>query len=282
MRIPASSYNSQYHFTPTSKSSSAASVAVPTTLPAPPRPQPSLTCTLCRLIDYIGTFWVRRIEECIVLFGRSIKIHTELLLIHSRKRFGQGEYVHHLRSERSVHGSTDSGSPPEVGLIVMILSTGGPSSPVDFSLEWTPLSSLAEPPAVRRPAVALARSLYPHTWRLPLLAAACRCFVRMGEKAENPMRELAVEKLVLNICVGTSGDPLEKARRVLKQLTGLDGSEGQEPVFSKGATRPSPPARARPPPLPRPRSRAAPPNRHGLRIASCRCAAGKWRWAEQP
>lgn len=58
---------------------------------------------------------------------------------------------------------------------------------------------------------------------------------RMGdEKPPNAMRELTVEKLVLNICVGTSGDPLEKARRVLKQLTGLDGSEGQEPVFSKG------------------------------------------------
>ena len=54
------------------------------------------------------------------------------------------------------------------------------------------------------------------------------------EKKANPMRELMVDKLVLNICVGTSGDPLEKARRVLKQLTGLDGSEGQEPVFSKG------------------------------------------------
>ena len=51
------------------------------------------------------------------------------------------------------------------------------------------------------------------------------------------MRELMVDKLVLNICVGTSGDPLEKARRVLKQLTGLDGSEGQEPVFSKGESR---------------------------------------------
>ena len=53
------------------------------------------------------------------------------------------------------------------------------------------------------------------------------------EAAENVNRALKVSKLVLNISVGTSGDPLEKARRVLKQLTGLDGSEGQEPVFSK-------------------------------------------------
>ena len=55
----------------------------------------------------------------------------------------------------------------------------------------------------------------------------------MGDDAkQNPMKELQVEKLILNISVGTSGDPLEKARRVLKQLTGLDGSEGQEPVRS--------------------------------------------------
>ena len=46
----------------------------------------------------------------------------------------------------------------------------------------------------------------------------------MGDDAkQNPMKELQVEKLILNISVGTSGDPLEKARRVLKQLTGLSG-----------------------------------------------------------
>ena len=50
---------------------------------------------------------------------------------------------------------------------------------------------------------------------------------KSSDKHLNNMREIGIEKLILNISVGTSGDKLTKAVKVLKDLT------GQNPVTSK-------------------------------------------------
>ena len=53
--------------------------------------------------------------------------------------------------------------------------------------------------------------------------------VSQEEKAKNPLRQLKVDKLIINCCVGESGDRLTRAAKVLEQLT------DKKPVYSKGS-----------------------------------------------
>merc|ERR1712070_844401 len=51
--------------------------------------------------------------------------------------------------------------------------------------------------------------------------------VKKKEKFDNKMREIKIEKLILNLCTGESGDKLTKAAKVLEDLT------DQKPVESR-------------------------------------------------
>merc|ERR1711964_598803 len=59
------------------------------------------------------------------------------------------------------------------------------------------------------------------------LSGLARMADKEDKRANNQMRQLRIQKLCLNICVGESGDRLTRAAKVLEQLT------GQQPVFSK-------------------------------------------------
>merc|ERR1711931_409451 len=62
-------------------------------------------------------------------------------------------------------------------------------------------------------------------------ASASKQVTKMAEEKKvekvNPMKEIRIAKLCINICVGESGDRLVRAGKVLEALT------GQTPVFSK-------------------------------------------------
>jgi large subunit ribosomal protein L5 len=57
--------------------------------------------------------------------------------------------------------------------------------------------------------------------------------INMAQEIESPMKKISIAKVVLNMGVGKSGDPIEKAKRALEHISGQQPS----PRFAKATQR---------------------------------------------
>lgn len=56
----------------------------------------------------------------------------------------------------------------------------------------------------------------------------------MTEQLENPMRQIRIEKLCINCCVGESGEKLNRALKVLEQISGQKPCTGKAKLTIRG------------------------------------------------